>query len=93
MSGQVDALTTGMVWCELVCAMQGLAQYERAAEWTAAMDAWRRRGDLVGSMNGRCRVHRAELLRLRGDCAEAEEEALQACAGCGPGCVASTAGR
>ena len=80
MSGQVDALTTGMVWCELVCAMQGLTQYERAAEWTAAMDAWRRRGDLFGSMNGRCRVHRAELLRLRGDCAEAEEEALQACA-------------
>ena len=80
MSGEVDALTTGMVWCELVCAMQGLAQYERAAEWTAAMDTWRRRGDLFGSMNGRCRVHRAELLRLRGDCAEAEEEALQACA-------------
>src|SRR5262245_25487833 len=32
----------------------------------------------VGSLHGRCRVHRAEILRLRGSCAEAEQEALGA---------------
>jgi ATP/maltotriose-dependent transcriptional regulator MalT len=31
------------------------------------------------SLHGRCRVHRAEILRLRGACDEAEQEALAAC--------------
>ena len=34
----------------------------------------------IGSAHGRCRVHRAEILRLRGATAEAEQEALAACA-------------
>ena len=33
----------------------------------------------IGSLRGRCRVHRAEILRLRGACDEAEHEALTAC--------------
>lgn len=77
-SGELDPLTIGMVYCELICAMQGLAQYDRAREWTDAMEQWRH-GQAFGGINGRCRVHRAELLRLRGSCAEAEEEALHAC--------------
>ncbi|HEX6246223.1 MAG TPA: hypothetical protein VFZ64_00010 [Nocardioidaceae bacterium] len=79
LSDQVDPLTAGMVWCELVCAMQGLAEYDRAAEWTAAMEARRARGDFYGGINGRCRIHRAELLRLHGHWDEAEQEATQAC--------------
>lgn len=77
-SGELDPLTIGMVYCELICAMQGLAQYDRAREWTDAMEQWRH-GQAFGGINGRCRVHRAEILRLRGSCAEAEEEALHAC--------------
>jgi tetratricopeptide (TPR) repeat protein len=79
LSDQVDPLTAGMVWCELVCAMQGLAQYDRAAEWTTAMETRRARGDFYGGINGRCRIHRAELLRLQGHCHEAEQEAVHAC--------------
>lgn len=79
MSGEVDPLTTGMVYCELICAMQGLGEYSRADEWTRAMDVLRRRGDFFGGINGRCRVHRAEMLRLRGRHEEAEDEALHAC--------------
>ncbi|HVM40338.1 MAG TPA: transcriptional regulator [Acidimicrobiia bacterium] len=77
-AGEIDPLTTGMVYCELICAMQGLAQYDRAEEWTDAMERWRH-GAAFGGINGRCRVHRAEVLRLRGSCIEAEEEALKAC--------------
>jgi hypothetical protein len=33
----------------------------------------------IGSLRGRCRVHRAEILRLRGSCREAERQALMAC--------------
>jgi tetratricopeptide (TPR) repeat protein len=77
-SGELDPLSTGMVYCEVVCALQAAAQYDRAEEWTVAMEQWRH-GRPVGSIHGRCRVHRAEILRLRGSCAEAEEEALAAC--------------
>jgi tetratricopeptide (TPR) repeat protein len=78
LSGRLDPLAVGMVYCELICAMQGLAQYDRAEEWTDAMERWRH-GRAFGGFNGRCRVHRAEILRLRGSCDLAEEEALHAC--------------
>ena len=77
-SGELDPLTTGIVYCELVCALQALAQYDLAEEWTHAMERWRH-GQPVGSLHGRCRVHRAEILRLRGSNSEAEKEALLAC--------------
>jgi tetratricopeptide (TPR) repeat protein len=78
LSGELDALPAGIVYCELVCAYQSLALYDRAEEWTAAMERWRA-SDAMGSFGGRCRVHRAEILRLRGATAEAEHEAVRAC--------------
>jgi tetratricopeptide (TPR) repeat protein len=77
-SGGLDPLSTGLVYCELVCALQGLAQYDAAEEWTKAMERWCQT-NAIGSLHGRCRVHRAEILRLRGECDEAEREALVAC--------------
>jgi tetratricopeptide (TPR) repeat protein len=77
-SGDLDPLSTGVVYCELVCALQGAAQYDRAEEWTEAMERWSRT-HAIGSIHGRCRVHRAEILRLRGSCDDAEKEALLAC--------------
>jgi tetratricopeptide (TPR) repeat protein len=78
MSGQVDPLTTGMMYCELICAAQGLGRFDLAREWTEVMEHWRH-GTAFGGINGRCRVHRAELLRISGPCDLAEEEALGAC--------------
>jgi tetratricopeptide (TPR) repeat protein len=78
MSGELDPMSTGVVYCELVCALQGLAQYDAAEEWTDTMERWSNTS-AVGSLHGRCRVHRAEILRLRGSCDEAEREALAAC--------------
>jgi class 3 adenylate cyclase len=73
-SGELDPITTGAVYCAAVCAFQAVADYERAAEWTAAMERWQ--GDFaIGNFHGRCRVHQAEILRLRGAHAEAEEQA------------------
>ena len=77
-TGDLDPLSTGLVYCELVCALQGLAQYDAAEEWTQAMERWCQT-NAIGSLHGRCRVHRAEILRLRGECDEAEREALVAC--------------
>ena len=76
-SADLDPLSTGLVYCELVCALQGLAQYDAAEEWTETMERWCRT-NAIGSLHGRCRVHRAEILRMRGSCDEAEQEALAA---------------
>ncbi len=77
-SGELDALSTGVVYCELVCALQGLALYDEAEQWTEAMERWCET-NAIGSLHGRCRVHRAEILRLRGSCDEAQRQALMAC--------------
>ncbi len=78
MSGAADPLTTGMMYCEIICAAQGLLMPELAAQWTDVMENWRH-GSAVGGIHGRCRVHRAELLRHSGTCELAEAEALAAC--------------
>ncbi|MEZ5280881.1 MAG: hypothetical protein R2770_10430 [Acidimicrobiales bacterium] len=78
MAGNADPLTTGMMYCELICAAQGLGLHDVAGEWTDVMERWRH-GAAFGGINGRCRVHRAELLRVSGPCDEAEAEAIGAC--------------
>jgi tetratricopeptide (TPR) repeat protein len=78
-TGEIDALTAGCLYCEVVCAWQSLARYDLAERWTDAMERFSR-VRAVGSIGGRCRVHRAEILRLRGDLGEAERVALDACA-------------
>jgi hypothetical protein len=76
--GDLDPLSTGVVYCELVCALQGAAQYDLAEQWTEVMERWCAT-NAIGSLHGRCRVHRAEILRLRGQCEQAEVEVLAAC--------------
>jgi tetratricopeptide (TPR) repeat protein len=78
MAGIVDPLTTGMMYCELICAAQGMALHDRASQWTDVMEQWRH-GAAIGGISGRCRVHRAEILRVSGPCDVAEAEALSAC--------------
>ena len=78
LSGELDPLATGIVYCEVICAFQALGQHDLAEEWTMAMERWHE-GQPVGSIHGRCRVHRAELLRWRGSALEAELEILAAC--------------
>lgn len=78
MIGDVDPLTTGMMYCELICAAQSLGRHDLARDWTDLMDRWRH-GAAFGGIHGRCRVHRAELLRMSGPAETAEQEALEAC--------------
>jgi hypothetical protein len=78
MGGEADSLITGLMYCELVCAAQNLGDHARAVEWHEAMRRWAT-SDAVGSVGGRCRVHRAELLRMSGPADAAEDAAVQAC--------------
>lgn len=77
-AGRADPLTTGMMYCELICAAQNVGALERAVEWTELMARWSAE-EGFGSIHGRCRVHQAELLRLSGPVGQAEDVALSAC--------------
>ena len=60
-SGELDALSTGVVYCKPVArALQGLALYDVAEQWTEAMERWCET-NAIGSLHGRCRVHLAEI--------------------------------
>lgn len=76
--GELSPQVTGIVYCNMISTCQELAEYRRAGEWTEAARRWCERQAISG-FPGLCRVHRAEIIRLRGAWAEAEEEAKRAC--------------
>lgn len=77
-SGETGALATGIIYCRAIGACAELADYRRAGEWTDAARRWCDRQSIAGGFPGICRVHRAEIIRLRGDWGEAELEARRA---------------
>jgi class 3 adenylate cyclase len=77
-SGEVKPYSTGLVYCITISSCQDLGDYRRAAEWTEAANRWCDRLDVTG-FPGACRIHRAEIMRLRGDLDNAERVALAAC--------------
>ena len=77
-SGQLDPYSTTLVYCMTISSCQDVGDLRRAAEWTEAANRWCDRLDVTG-FPGACRVHRAELMRMRGDLAAAEKVAIAAC--------------
>jgi class 3 adenylate cyclase len=73
-AGDLAPVHTALVYCLAICVWQGVSDYEKAEEWTDALRLWCDQHD-VGGQYGRCRVHRAEILLMRGSCREAEEQA------------------
>jgi len=78
LSGELEPLATGLVYCVTIHSCQTLGDCGRAAEWTTAANRWCDRLDVSG-FPGACRIHRAEIMRLQGDWDRAEEQAVQAC--------------
>jgi class 3 adenylate cyclase len=76
--GEADPDVAGYVYCGMIGICSKLGDYGRAAEWTEATLRWCERQS-VPAFPGICRIHKAELLRLHGSLAEAEEEARMAC--------------
>jgi class 3 adenylate cyclase len=76
--GELEPHTTGLVYCITISACQDLGDYRRAAEWTEAANRWCDQLDVTG-FPGACRIHRAEIMRLRGDLVGAERQAVAAC--------------
>lgn len=77
-SGELKPMTTGIIYCNLIDVCEQLADYRRAREWTEAASRWCERQAIAG-FPGMCRVHRAEVMWLRGTWQDAEQEARRAC--------------
>ena len=78
MGGDLRAHSAGLVYCITIGACQDVGDFRRAAEWTDAANRWCDTLDVTG-FPGACRIHRAEAMRLRGDWAAAEAQAVAAC--------------
>lgn len=76
--GELSPSATGIIYCNIISTCENLADIRRAGEWTEAAKRWCERQSISG-FPGICRVHRAEIMRLRGAWAEAEQEARRAC--------------
>ena len=80
LAGELSALFTGWIYCLALPRCIEAADLRRAGEWTEAAMAWCASLPAGTPFHGICRVHRVEVLHLRGAWDEASVEAGRACA-------------
>jgi ATP/maltotriose-dependent transcriptional regulator MalT len=78
-SEDIDPSWAGNIYCHVMSACIEVADLRRAAEWTEATARWCERMPGAGPFMGICRVHRAQVLHVRGDWHGAEQEARRVC--------------
>ncbi len=78
-AGTLGPLATAAVVCRTLSACVSLHDYDRAAQWLAAMQRCAAEHGLAG-FPGDCRMHHAQVLLARGAWSEAERHARCACA-------------
>jgi ATP/maltotriose-dependent transcriptional regulator MalT len=77
-SDELSPIVCGIVYCGVILGCQDAYEPRRAQEWTAALTRWCERQPDMVSFSGRCRVHRAEIMRLKGAWSDALDEARRA---------------
>jgi DNA-binding CsgD family transcriptional regulator/tetratricopeptide (TPR) repeat protein len=81
-AGELSPIVTGLVYCSVIEGCQQVYALGRAREWTTALAQWCDDQPELMAFTGICRVHRAEIMQLRGAWREAAEEAQRACERC-----------
>lgn len=76
-TGALDPRSACDVYCNTISCCAILGDFRRAGQWTEEATRWMERRSL-GGYPGQCRVHRAEVMRMRGRYSEAEREARAA---------------
>lgn len=79
-TGELNAFTTGIVFCVTIGTCAELGDFQRAGDWTERAHQWCERNAGESGWPGMCRVHEAEVVGFRGDWALAESTARQAAA-------------
>ena len=72
-SGEAGLYASGMVFCNSIWLFRCCGEWDRAHQWTEVSTRWVERQQ-VAYFPGLCRIHRSEVLRVRGRLAEAERE-------------------
>ena len=78
-AGGLSPISTGRLYCSVIEGCVFAYIWERAAEWTEVLARWCDDQPDMLAFSGACRLHRAEVLELRGAWAEAIREATRAC--------------
>ncbi|MGP3980818.1 LuxR C-terminal-related transcriptional regulator [Streptomyces sp. KR80] len=76
---ELSSFFTGWTYCLGLQQCMAAADLERAAQWTEAAMAWCASMPEANNFRGLCRVHRVEVLELRGAWSQAETEAALTC--------------
>jgi tetratricopeptide (TPR) repeat protein len=77
-SGELSPLVVGSTYCNMISMCEKIADYRRAGEWSDQAVRWCHPHS-ESSFPGICSVHRAEVMRVRGDWAAAERAASTGC--------------
>jgi class 3 adenylate cyclase len=76
-AGELNPMSTAIIYCNAIDACRDLGDYSRAGEWEQTATRWCERMAIAG-FPGMCRVDRAELMRLRGAWNDADQELQRA---------------
>ena len=70
-AGEVSVIFAGNVYCAMIEGCQEIADFDRAARWTAALTTWCAGQPGLVPFTGQCAVHRGQIMRARGAFGEA----------------------
>ncbi|MDM0049720.1 helix-turn-helix transcriptional regulator [Variovorax sp. J22R115] len=77
-AGELSPLVTGLIYCSVIEGCHQVYALDRAREWTTALANWCEAQPEMLAFSGVCRVHRSEIMQLRGAWPAAIEEAHRA---------------
>ena len=73
-AGEVSTILAGNIYCSMIEGCQEIADFDRAARWTAALTAWCAEQPGLVPFTGQCAVHRGQIMRAQGAFDEALTE-------------------
>ena len=73
-AGEVSTIFAGNIYCSMIEACQEIADFDRAARWTAALTTWCAQQPGLVPFTGQCAVHRGQIMRAQGAFDEALTE-------------------
>jgi DNA-binding CsgD family transcriptional regulator len=65
-AGEVSIIFAGNIYCSMIEACQEIADFDRAAHWTAALTTWCAEQPGLVPFTGQCAVHRGQIMRAQG---------------------------